>query len=110
MESETPDEIIERDDPSPPQPELPVSRDEKRRLTHSFLDDHYRKTLDKGLAVLDGLTPREAARTSAGREKVVAWLKYLENQAHYRGDEDDALASYDLTWMWQELDVAERRV
>lgn len=110
METETSDETMERDGPSSPQSELPMSRDEKRRLTHSFLDDHYRKTLDKGLAVLDGLTPRESARTSAGREKVVAWLKYLENQAHQQCDEDDALASYDLTWMWKELAVAECRV
>jgi len=109
METETPDEIMERDGPSLERPELPMSSDEKRCLTHSFLDDHYRKTLDKGLGALDGLTPREAARTSAGREKVVAWLKYLENQTRRQGDEDNGLTSYDLTWMWKELDVAEWR-
>jgi len=109
METETPDEIAERDGPSLPQPELPMSPDERRRLIHSLLDDHYRKTLDKRLTVLNGLTPRESARTSAGRDKVVAWLKYLENQAHHQRNEGDALASYDLSWMWKELAVAERR-
>jgi hypothetical protein len=37
-------------------------------------------------------------------------VKYLENQTYHQDDEDDALASCDLTWIWKELAVAEHRV
>ena len=76
----------------------------------AYFDNHYRKTLDEELDVLGGLTPRQAARTPAGRDKVVDWLKQAENRAHQPGDNDDALDSYDFTWMWKELDLLEHRV
>jgi hypothetical protein len=46
-------------------------------------------------------------RTAKGKEKVVAWLKYLENQSHHNSNA--TLASYDFSWMWEELDVLDRR-
>lgn len=82
----------------------------KRRIIHCQLDEHYRKALDKPLAILDGMTPRQAAQATAGRDKVMAWLKYLENQSHNRQGHDDPLATYDLTWLWSELGIRERRV
>ena len=36
--------------------------------------------------------------------------QYLENQSHRGRDLLDSLASYDLSWMWSELGIAERRV
>ena len=57
------------------------------------------------------MTPRQAAQaTAAGRDKVTAWLKYLENRSHNRRGHDDPLATYDLTWLWSELGIPERRV
>jgi hypothetical protein len=109
LETDTPEALLAREAPSTPGSELPIPTDEKQQLTHSYLDDHYRKTLDMGLPVLGGLTPREAARTKAAREKVVTWLKYIENQGHHQRDTDDPLASYDIGWMWKELGVAEHR-
>jgi hypothetical protein len=46
--------------------------------------------------------PRALARTKAGRTKVADWLKYLENGAAKAGA-GDPMASYDFTWMWNEL-------
>jgi hypothetical protein len=109
LETDTPEALLAREHPSSPASELPIPSDEKRQLTHSYLDDHYRKTVDMGLPVLGGLTPREAARTKAARDKVVTWLKYLENQGHHQRDTDDPLASYDIGWIWKELGVAEHR-
>jgi hypothetical protein len=94
-------------DAPPPQPLLPP--DEERRIVHCHLDDHFRRTLDKELPMLDGMTPRQAVGTAAGRAKVVTWLKYLENQSQKRPDPGDAIATYDLAWLWTELGIAELR-
>ena len=87
-----------------------IAPDVKRRIVHGQLDQHYRETLDKPIAMLDGMTPRQAAHSAAGRDKVSSWLKYLENQAHQRQDQDDPLATYDPSWLWSELGIQERRV
>lgn len=114
IETETPDEILARDELTTGLPAeeaaVAIAPDVKRRIIHGQLDEHYRKTLDKPLGILDGMTPRQAARAAAGRDKVTVWLKYLENQAHHRRDHDDPLATYDLAWLWSELGLPERRV
>jgi hypothetical protein len=56
------------------------------------------------------MTPRQAALAVASRDKVTAWLKYLENQSHNRWNHNDPLATYDVTWLWSELGIPERRV
>ena len=59
--------------------------------------------------MLGGLTPRHAAKRATGRDKLVTWLSIWRIIAlgprllHL-------LASYDLSWMWSELGIAERRV
>ncbi|MGK9167356.1 hypothetical protein KXR53_13715 [Inquilinus limosus] len=69
------------------------------------LDAYYREMLDLPMRMLGGMSPREAARTAEGKEKVVTWLRYLESHR----DSDDALVSYDFSWMWEELGVLDRR-
>jgi hypothetical protein len=114
LEAATPEEVLAKDEPTTePSAEdfgfVGLAPNVKRRIIHCQLDEHYRKTLDKPLAILDGMTPRQAAQATAGRDNVMAWLKYLENQSHNRGH-DDPLATYDLTWLWSELGIPERRV
>lgn len=70
-------------------------------------DAHYRETIDTPVKMLGGVSPRAAVRTAKGKEKVVAWLKYLENQSHHNSSA--TLASYDFSWMWEELGVLDRR-
>jgi hypothetical protein len=49
-------------------------------------------------------SPRAAAKTAKGRERVAAWLKTLENHSAKRSAADP-LGEYDFGWMWQELGV-----
>ncbi len=68
------------------------------------LDRHYMNLLDEPVPMLGNMTPRRAAKSVKGREKLVAWLKLLENgAAHGSGS---PMADCDLTWMWEELGVA----
>ncbi len=71
---------------------------------HQGLDDHYRRVLDEPIPALGSKSPRAAVKTAKGREKVVAWLKTLENHAAHR-EPGDPMASYDTGWMWRELGV-----
>ena len=93
---------------SPPPP-LDIPPDEVRALVHDMLDKQYRATLDEPVGMLDGKTPRQAVRSKAGRQKVVAWLKYLENRTAYVLDPDDPMASYNFGWMWETLGVRDLR-
>jgi hypothetical protein len=82
--------------------------EEERALIQEFLDRHYRGLLDEPVPMLGNLTPRKAARTKKGREKLVDWLKLLENSVA-PDKADPAMAGYDFRWMWEELGVADRR-
>ncbi len=78
------------------------------QIMRDFLDDHYRRTLDDPLPILDGKTPRQAVKTKKGRGQVIEWLKYLENSEHRRAD-GDGQEPYDMTWMWRELKLEGER-
>lgn len=77
-------------------------------VTREHLDRHYRACLDEQFPVLDGKTPRQAARSKAGRERLVEWLKYLENGEARRASGQDQ-EPYDFEWMWQELGISALR-
>jgi hypothetical protein len=87
-------------------PRLPP--DEERRIIHQSLTDHYRRTLDKPIPSLGNQSPRKAVKTGKGREKVIGWLKMLENHSARRG-RDDPVGSYDFTWIWKELGLGDER-
>ena len=72
------------------------------------MDEHYRGLLDQPIPALGNLSPRQAACTVKGREKVVAWLKSLENHSAKR-PAGDLIGEYDFGWMWQELGLAALR-
>jgi hypothetical protein len=82
--------------------------DEERRLIHAQLDTHYRQRLDEPVPMLGDISPRKATKTAKGRAKIASWLKFLENRAAQQ-DPGDPMADYDLTWLWQELGVADLR-
>ncbi|HYI81675.1 MAG TPA: hypothetical protein VEX11_00520, partial [Acetobacteraceae bacterium] len=87
----------------PPEPGG-LSPEDERALVRQGLDDHYRRILDSPIPALGGKSPRAAAKTPKGREKVAAWLKMLENHSAKR-PAADPLGEYDFGWMWQELGV-----
>ena len=78
-----------------------------RQVIQEHMHRHYRETLDAPIPALGGKSPRQAARSKAGRAKVVDWLKKLENNsARHR---NDAIEEYDFGWMWVELGLQEYR-
>lgn len=78
-------------------------------LVHAMLDRQYRATLDEPVGMLGDITPRAAARTTAGRERLSAWLKHLENRSGAALDPNDPMATYDFTWIWRELGIENLR-
>jgi hypothetical protein len=58
--------------------------------------------------MLGGKSPRQAVRSKAGRQKVVEWLKYLENASQRRA-RDGTMPAYDFGWMWEKLGIADLR-
>lgn len=91
-----------------PPPSSGLPPDEERAIIQQQLEEHYRRVLDAPIPSLGHLSPRRAARTAKGREKVVAWLKTLENHSAKR-PAGDPIGDYDFGWMWQELGVAALR-
>jgi hypothetical protein len=77
-------------------------------LVHATLDKQYRALLEQPVPMLGNLTPRTAARTKSGREKLAVWLKHLENRSR-QPEATDPMATYDFTWLWRELKVEDLR-
>ena len=95
-------------DPSNAQDAHRLPPDEERRIIHQSLTDHYRRTLDEPIPSLGNQSPRKAVKTGKGRERVIGWLKTLENQSARQG-RDDPVGSYDFTWIWRELGLGDER-
>jgi hypothetical protein len=91
-----------------PVEELEIPPQEMERIVHDMMTREYARTLDEAVPVLGNKTPRALSLTRAGRTKVTDWLKYLENGAAKAGA-DDPMASYDFTWMWDELALGDLR-
>ena len=81
-----------------------VSPEIAAKIIHNYLEDHYRRTIDDPLPFLDGKSPRKAVKSKKGRAQVVEWLKRLENSEHRRS-KAEGQTPYDLTWMWNELNL-----
>lgn len=79
------------------------------QVIHEFMDRQYRETLDRPIPMLGDSTPLQAAKSAAGRQRVVDWLKHLENQAARQDDPADPMATYSFEWMWKELGVLDQR-
>jgi hypothetical protein len=85
-----------------------LSPEEERAVIQEGLHRHYMNLLDEPVPMLGNITPRRAAKSAKGREKLVTWLKLLENGAARHGDRSP-MADCDLSWMWEELGVANLR-
>ena len=98
--------LDEESDFDPEQSGLPP--EVEAEAIRTFLDGHYRQAIDEPLPYLDGKTPRQAARTKKGRERVIGWLKGLENTEARRAA-SKGQKPYDSRWMWRELKIDEPR-
>jgi hypothetical protein len=83
-------------------------RERKKRLAPGVLELARGRLKKECTWAIGNVPPREAVSTVAGREKVIGWVKYLENfesrRAHIKGTQP-----YDFTWVWHELGVLEER-
>lgn len=91
MDLMPPDEAMDPDS-------LLQSSPEVRALLQSHLTEHYRRTLDEPIPMLDNESPRACAADPTKHKAVVDWLKFLENSSAKAPG-----ASYDTGWMWTEL-------
>ena len=100
---QTPERALEEgSEPGPDEPAIPP--DEAVQVIHTYLDDHYRRTIDDPLPMLDGKSLRESAATREGRGRVIDWLKQLENIEHRRAAQQGH-QPYDTAWLWRELGI-----
>ena len=106
--SQDPIQAIKEHRAEPKQNDTRPTSAEAVQAVHSFLDEHYRQTLDQPLPVLGGKTLRQAVKTKKGRKEAVDWLKQLENMEHRRAA-DQGHKAYDTVWIWQELGIEELR-
>ena len=109
METQTLEHVMQsKPSKARPPSSLGLSPEEERKIIHASLDQRYTKMLNESVPVLGNIKPLEAAKTADGREKLVAWLKYLENQSakHTTGD---PMANYDFAWLWAKLGIADLR-
>ena len=77
---------------------------EVQALLQTHLMEHYRRTLDESIPMLDNHTPRACAADPEKRQSVVDWLKYLENSTSKAPG-----PSMDLGWLWTELGLDDYR-
>jgi hypothetical protein len=73
-------------------------------LLHKTMKDHYMKTLDEPIPMLDNDSPRTCAADPEKHAKVVGWLKYLENM-----ESKSPEPAQDVTWLWGELGLEQYR-
>ncbi|MFQ6018644.1 MAG: hypothetical protein ACE5KF_10665 [Kiloniellaceae bacterium] len=94
--------------PDAPGPVEEIPPDIAAQVIHQHLDRHYRGCMTEKMPVLGNKTPRQAARSKAGRAKLVGWLKYLENGEVHRA-RSEGQEPYDFEWMWQDLGISDLR-
>jgi hypothetical protein len=70
---------------------------------HSAMEQYCRALLDQPIPMLGNVSPREAASTAAGREKLVAWLGELAATAAGQRTVGSPLGTFDSEWIWAEL-------
>ncbi len=109
VEMQTLDQAMSARPESSPPPELSLTEEERRTIIHQSLDRHYRDMLDQPAPILGNKSPRAAVRTAKGRAEVIDWLKMLENHAANSAGRNDAMATYDFTWLWAELGLIGQR-
>ena len=96
-----------RDDPGQ-SPDDSIDPEVAAQVIHTMLDQHYRQSLDEPIPLLGNKTPRQCAKSKKGREKVIDWLKHLENNELRRAAQEGQ-KPYDSNWMWEELKLDQFR-
>ncbi len=78
---QTDPQTLLKDRKEPPAPPVPGSREAE--AVAEFKTRHYARWLDQPLPALHGRTPRDAARTAAGRAELELLLKQMEHRENH---------------------------
>ncbi|MFH1154460.1 MAG: SEC-C domain-containing protein [Pseudomonadota bacterium] len=81
-----------------------LSPADREKLDQTIKDEqkkYYKKWLDMDIPMLDGHTPRQAARSPELKPRIIEMLKDLEH--HYESDLTLGKPGFDPSWMWEEL-------
>jgi hypothetical protein len=110
---QTPDQLMAENDTrqhgnSDREPQDNVDPKIAAAMIHTTLDQHYRRCLDEPIPALDNKTPRQCATSKKGRDKVIEWLKHLENNELHLAAKSGR-EPYNSSWMWVELKLAKYR-
>lgn len=110
---QTPDQLMAENDTrqhgnSDREPQDTVDPKIAAEMIHTTLDQHYRRCLDEPIPALDNKTPRQCATSKKGRDKVIEWLKHLENNELHLAAKSGR-EPYNSSWMWVELKLAKYR-
>lgn len=108
VESQTAEQMMASKGEAQPKASSGLAPEDERAFIHKSLDDHYGRMLGEPIPALGNATPVKAVKTAKGREKVIAWLKMLENHSA-KMPKDDPMATYDFTWLWEKLGLADQR-
>jgi hypothetical protein len=103
------DQVVNSHKNASPPLELNLTEYEHRAIIHESLDRHYREMLDQPAPILGNKSPRAAAKTAKGRLKVADWLKLIENHSAKSVGPNNAMATHDFGWLWEELGVNDLR-
>ena len=78
-----------------------IPDDVKEKVMKDYIDRHFSDWIDNPLPALDGISPREAINTKAGKKKVVNLLREMEFL--YNGKNSNII--YDVSWIREELGI-----
>jgi len=91
----------------PKQSEIPL--EEQIKIITEMKNSHYADWLDVKLPALKNKTPRSAAKTKIGRQRLVDLLKDMQNTELSRTKRENiGEHAYDFSWMWEELGITAR--
>jgi len=79
----------------------PADREKLDQALKEEQKKYYKKWLDLDIPMLDGHTPRQAARSPALKPRIIEMLKDLEHQ--YEAELTRGKPGFDPSWMWEEL-------
>ncbi|MFA5385228.1 MAG: hypothetical protein WC364_11300 [Eubacteriales bacterium] len=100
--------IDEESDKGLPEPEKEsFSSEIAREITNFLLDDYYDRWVNCPISALNGLTPRQACRSSEGRrflKEVLHELEQVEIERERNGE-----PSYDFRKVWQKLGLSREK-
>lgn len=109
VERQTVEQVMASADRTGGKTEKPmISPEEEREIVHETLTDHYTRVLDEVVPPFGNTTPRKAVKSAKGREKVIVWLKMLENHSAQQ-PAGDPMADYDFGWLWEQLGLGDQR-